>query len=390
MIHRRGALARAATAFGVTGALVTGCAKSTTQASAQAAAGAVTIAVEAPMTGPESAVGKDIANGVQLALSKSAPGGVASHFKVTTIVADDGGSLSKALSVARSLIARRVAAVIGPYDPAVAQAVLPLYRRAQVAVLGLNPAVSLSGAGASVVPSLDRVAAVDAQELVEVQHAQKVAILEDPASAGSVAVASQLHNLLEAAGVAVLPDVAIAPGANPSPYLSFVEAARPDTWFLSMPGSEAAEVSSQLVASHLAAHCLVDLVAGSGPYATRCVASGLPSVSQMPGGSAYNKAYAARFGAAAGIWGAFAYDSALLLFDSARRAGRWDFRALIEQLGRERGLAGVTGDITMNASNGSRVDAPVVVLDAGPSGVGTIDAAWDAYSGYTVSGTSHA
>src|SRR3954468_19136747 len=94
------------------------------------AAPPITIAVEAPISGPQASNGVDILRGAQLAVRQvNARGGLLGR-RVVLVRGDDRGDASRAKATARKVIARHPVAVIGPYNSSVGLANLSLYRRA--------------------------------------------------------------------------------------------------------------------------------------------------------------------------------------------------------------------------------------------------------------------
>src|SRR4051795_13744515 len=81
-----------------------------------ASARPIKIAVEAPLTGSQSSTGLDMLRGVQLAVRKANAGNGVLGRRVKIVRADDKGDRANAKRVARRVIKKNVAAVIGPYN----------------------------------------------------------------------------------------------------------------------------------------------------------------------------------------------------------------------------------------------------------------------------------
>jgi branched-chain amino acid transport system substrate-binding protein len=374
------------------GASLAACGAAATGPSRGSGGSVVRIGVEAPLSGAQASLGRDIVRGVQLAvaegaLSSEGAGETSTTPPVTvpieTVTGDDRDDARPALAVARKMEARHVVAVVGPFGPSAASAVLPVYRKDHIAVLDLAPASSSSGYGASLVPTYAQAAATESQELVDVLHAQSVSVVYDPSDASSSQMAEALHELLSQAGVTVPAQIEFVPGGDPAAVVSRLQAAHSDAWYVTTPAPLTDSVTAAAIGVHVHGHCLVDLVAGSGPYSPSCLAAGVPSVAQMPGAAAYARAYSARFHAQPGPWGAFAYDSTRLLIDAATDAGTWRYGSLLHALAHATAIEGVTGELVMDPHTSTRIGAPVVVVDALPGGRSSIDPHWAAYSGYS-------
>jgi branched-chain amino acid transport system substrate-binding protein len=340
------------------------------------------VAIEAPLSGAEARVGRDIVDGARLALDRANAGSGARGVRFVTSLEDDRANPDRGVKLARTAVSEGVKAVIGPFDPPVTSAVTPVYEKAKVVELTLSPAESAKRASpfaVSLVPSDAQAATTEAQEIAEVLHAQRVGILYDASSTQTSAVATRVASLLEQSGVAVAVDQAVAASESPSQVFSGQVASGVDVWYIAMDGARTKLWSSAVPARSA---CLVDLVAGTGPYSSRCRAAGLPSVEQMPEGVSYSHAFTSRFSGAPGLWGALAYDSATLFAKAVSSLRSWDPTKVTLALESSNGVAGVSGEITMRPESGQRVDAPLVVLDLSSTGVSSLDPAWRAYSGY--------
>jgi|SRR5579875_1927973 len=369
--------------------------------------GAVTVAVEAPLSGAEAATGEDLWRGAQLAAARlDGAGGVAGR-RIDLVAADDRGDPAAAATVARQLVARRVAAVVGPFDPGVADVVLPRYRQAGIPVVRLTATDPGALAGATTRPVVRQLAAVDAQELEQVLHVHRVAVLRsaDPTAA---ALVQDLTGLLGSSGVVVPVSGALAPGADPAGALAQVAGGAVDAVVLAMEVPQAAGLVAA-AAGRLGARCLVSPPSAQGAAGAAtaalapCLVAGVPPLAELPGGAAYARAYQARFGVPPGPWGVFAYDAVVLLAAAAADVGSWDAPRLAALLGPVAGhpalpavdgvpvrapgmLAPATGPIVLDPATGDRLAPPLAVLDVSPAGGERVDAAWQAYAGTAVPG----
>jgi branched-chain amino acid transport system substrate-binding protein len=360
--------------------------------SAGAAARAVRIAVEGPMTGAEASTGVDMLRGAQLAAAQlNARGGVLGR-RVQLVAGDDRADPATGARVARRLVASGVSAVIGPFNSSVGLQTLPIYRAAGLPILRLTSATATEGFGVTTQPMVTQIAPVEQAELTSVLHARSVAVLYD-SSTYTAAIASQLAVSLKAAGVAVPVDAVLDPtaaDAQVAQLLQATTAARPDVTYLAMYGPQAGAIASRMAATpHAYGRCFVDLaaqgpsfVAAAGAAAGGCLSSGVPSDDQLPGGKPYTRAYRRRFHSSPGTWGAFAYDSLDMLAAAVRRSRRWMGPKLRGALQRTHGFRGVTGETTVLPTSGNRADPPVVILDVNPAGRYVVDPGWASFAGY--------
>jgi len=349
----------------------------------------VTVAVEAPLTGPSAAAGADLVRGVRMAVAQLDAGkGILGH-QVRVVVGDDRGRLAVARRVAATLVADRPVAVVGPPDPTLAAVVEPLYRRAGLAVLDVAP----GGAPRSGVVELqgddEQLAVLDAQEIVSVLHARTVAVMADPGLPVAAAVPA-LQALLVQAGVAVPLVADLQKPGDVGTALTELAVMKPDVVVLAVSDAQAGGLAAALVAAGVGSRRLVvETAPGAAAFAgaagragTDTLVGGLPPLSQMAGGPAYQVAYLRRYGVDAGPWGALGADAVTVLSDAARRAGAITGPAVAEAAMNSASLQGVTGDLTIDPDSGRRRVPPLAVLDIAKSGVMSIDSAWAAFSGW--------
>lgn len=356
------------------------------------ATGPLRVAVEGPMTGSQASTGQDMLRGAELAADHlNAAGGVLGR-KVKIVAVNDQAKASKGASVARHAVSSGIAAVVGPFNSAVGPTALPVYKAAGVSILRMTSATNTQGFGVTTQPMVTQIAPVEATELTKVLDVHSVAILFDPSNY-TAGIASQLAGLLKKDGVTVPVDQSLSPTASTSKIrsaLAKVAAHSPSATYLAMYGPEAGAVAKAMSGPDLG-QCFVDLAA-QGPsfvqaagkaVASSCLASGVPAANQLPGGTAYQAAYKAKFHQAPGTWGAFVYDSVDIWAAAAVKAHQGYGSAIRTALSRTAGFHGVTGVITFQKSTGNRVNPPVVILQISSSGQYSIGPAWAAVSGYT-------
>ena len=68
-----------------------------------------------------------------------------------------------------------------------------------------------------------------------------------------------------------------------------------------------------------------------------------------------------------GVWGAFTFDSANLLFAAIDRSKSYDFGPVQRALRRTKGYEGATGTITIDPTSGYRSSVPVSILRVSPA-----------------------
>jgi branched-chain amino acid transport system substrate-binding protein len=96
--------------------------------------------------------------------------------------------------------------------------------------------------------------------------------------------------------------------------------------------------------------------------AQRCAFTGVPAATELPSARTYVRQYRRAFHKQPGVWGAFTYDSARILFAAINTARSYSIGAVERRLRRTKGFHGATGAITINPKNGYRTIVPVSIL----------------------------
>lgn len=330
----------------------------------------ITIAVEAPLSGPQASNGLDILRGVRLAVSQvNAQGGVLGR-PVKILRADDRGEQARARAVARRVIGSAVA-VIGPYNSSVGIANLPLYLRGRVVPVHLTSSDATRGAGVTIQPKNSQIAPVE-RRYVRALGSKKVAMLVDdtPNGAFTLGMATRLRRRLVADGVAVswipVKEVGDVPAGYFAAKVAEALAGSPDLIYASTYYPEGAEIARALTAAAPMPRCLMGLgnvdpgfIAAAGlPAARRCAFSGVPAAPQLRSARTFVRRYRALFKKEPGVWGVFAYDSANMLLAAMQRERTTRFNPLIKALRRVRGYRGQTGTISIDPVTGYRTSLP--------------------------------
>jgi branched-chain amino acid transport system substrate-binding protein len=363
MAHRRSALLVAGAIF----ALAIGISL-TVAAAGSGSSAPLVIAVEGPQSGAQAANGVDQLRGVRLAVSQlNARGGLWNGRKVAIF----------AKAVARSVVAKRIHFVIGPYNSSVGIANLSLYRRNHVLPVWMTSRDETAGVGATVQPMNTQIAPIE-QRYAQQVAARRVAMLVDdtPNGAFTKGMAERLRAALERHGASVTWTSVLEvtdPGATGSYYAGRVSDAlgsKPDLVYVSTYFPAGIQIAKALTASGSRPRCLMGLANVDNGFvaetnlaeAQRCVFSGVPGATEMSSARAYVRKYRAKFGRNPGVWGSFTYDSARILFAAINRAKSYGFAAVEHGLRRTEGFRGATGRITINPKTGYRTNVPVSIL----------------------------
>jgi branched-chain amino acid transport system substrate-binding protein len=341
------------------------------------ASGPVTIAVEAPLSGPQASNGRDMLRGVQLAVRQANERGGVLGRRIKLLPLDDKATPSLARSVARRAIAAKAVGVIGPYNSSVGIINLPVYVAAKIVPIHLTSTDETTGKGVTVQPKNSQISPVEARYFAT-RRATRVAMLVDP-STYTKGMADRLRRILTSRGgeVATIPIVAgrqsysseVAEALSSKPQFVYVSTYYPE-------GSKIARSLLAAAAGNTGVACFMGLanvdpafVSEAGIPASRfCRYSGVPTAAQIPTAARYVRQYRAAFRASPGVWGTFTYDSTNLLLAAIRDTQTFEYRALMRNLLNTRGYKGATGTISINPSTGNRTNVPVYILTVNAAG----------------------
>lgn len=340
----------------------------------------ITIAVEAPLTGSQSANGIDMYRGVKLAVDQvNAKGGVLGR-KVRLVKADDQANPDLALSVAAGVKAAGAVAVVGPYNSSVGVVNLPFYVQNRIIPVQMTSTDQTTGMGVTIQPKNSQISPVEVSYMQDgygYTGCPSVVMLVDP-SDYTVGMADRVDTGMMCGDGAHKKRIVVTPGLSDyTAQVSQALALKPDILYVSTYYPEGAAIAKAILVAKTTAHCFMGLanvdpafVTASGiPAARNCTFSGVPAAAQLPTATAYVTAYRKAFGEQPGVWGTFTYDSAMMLFAAMAKAGSTDYAPVLKNLRNTKGYSGQTGTITMNAKTGNRVKPPVFILEVDKKGV---------------------
>lgn len=335
----------------------------------------IVVALEAPLTGAQSANGQDMLRGAQLAAKQiNAAGGVAGR-KLTIVGIDDQADPTKARAAVQQAVKAGAVAVVGPYNSSVGVRNLPLYVRNKIFPMRMTSAVTTQGFGATTQPMETQIAPVEVNAIVA-SGATSVAMLIDP-STYTATIAAQTKAGLVAQGVTVT-EYEIAEGRSSYlPQITQALATNPALLYSSTYYPEGSVIARELAAINTSATCFMGLanvdpefVRQAGLAAARnCTFSGVPAAPQLPTAKKYTAAYVREFRVQPGVWGAFTYDSVRVLADAMEKSRSTSYAPLRKTVLATKNFQGATGPIAFQSRTGNRLQVPVEILRVNPRGV---------------------
>jgi branched-chain amino acid transport system substrate-binding protein len=350
----------------------------------------VRIGLEAPLSGDQKTLGQGMLEGAKLAATElNAAGGIGGK-KVTIVPIDDAADPETGVTAAKAAIAKGLDGIVGPYNSGVGAETLPLYIAAGLVPIRLTSADSTNGLGYTLQPMTYQIAPVAAKAVTTWAKAASVAIAYDDTTLYTKSVAEALKSQLEAAGTTITAYQAIEPGKkNYTTVVKGLAATNPDLVYVATYYPEGGLIAKEMLSSGVTAKCLADYgsydsgfvkVAGK-KAAQNCPVVGVPAPNEFTDAAAHVRAYRKAFGTAPGTWSPYTYDSVNLLAYAASQAGGFDAAALKGVLNTQTDWSGWTGPVAIDASNGNRDPATVVVLDTKKDGTFQIDPEWSSAVG---------
>jgi len=346
------------------------------------------IGLEGPLSGSQSALGKGMLEGAQLAAAQvNANGGVLGR-KIEIIPIDDAADPATGVTAAKQAISGGLSGVVGPYNSAVGAQTLPLYLQAGIVPIRLTSDNSTDGKGFTLQPMTNQIAPVTADALGKFYQAKSVGILYDSTQNYTKSTSAAVKKKLESAGIKVTSYLPIKPGlASYAKALKQVEAKKPDVIYPAVYYPEGAKIAAEVTVApkgQASVRCLLDYASYDSGYITdagvasarNCDVVGVPAPSDFKGSSAYISAFQSQFGRPPGTWSPYTYDSLNLLVDGGRKVGGWDATKLTDFLRTVTGWNGWTGSVTIEAATGNRVPATVVVTTVDQGGAFHVSTAW--------------
>lgn len=324
----------------------------------------VKIGVSAPLTGAGAANGKDIENGVRLAIEEANAqhtklGGQEVRFELDSV--DDQGDPRIGVQVAQKLVDDSVVAVVGYYNSGVALPSSPIFAKAGIPLIdpaATNPAITRQG-----LKNVFRIIATDAQNsgnagkyAVTVTKAQRIAVMDDRTAFGQGAVDEFKKAVVAAGGHIVASEYTNDKAVEFNAQLTNIKAANADLLYFAGLDNQAALLTkrmrqlgmrTQFVGSGGIADSIFLGVAGSAAEGAMAWEYGRP-VDSLPQGKAFAEKFKKRFGADTLTYAPFAYDCAWVAINAMKQANSAKPEVFMPAL-RTTQYDGITGKIEFDS-----------------------------------------
>jgi branched-chain amino acid transport system substrate-binding protein len=323
----------------------------------------VRIGVSAPLTGLGAANGKDIENGVRLAVEEANAqhlniGGQPVQFELASV--DDQGDPRIGVQVAQKLVDDGVVAVVGYYNSGVALPSSPIFARAGIPLIdpaATNPAITRQGLN-----NVFRIIATDTQNsgnagmyAVKVTKAKRIAVMDDRTAFGQGAVEEFKKAAQAAGGQIVAEEYTNDKAVEFNAQLTNIKSANADLLYFGGLDGQAGLIVKRmkqlgLRAQFVGSGGIADSVfignAGSAAEGAMAWEYGRP-VDSLPEGRAFAGKFKKRFGADTLTYAPFAYDCAWLAITAMKQANSSKPAEFMQTL-RTIQYNGITGHISFD------------------------------------------
>ena len=296
----------------------------------------VRIGFAAPLTGPQAHFGRDMLNGVELALEQANAqaitlDGQAVRFELS--VQDDKADARVALSVAQQLTREEVSGVLGHFNSGPSIAASEVYAAAGIPQMAMATAPQYNAQGYD---SAFRMMTSDTQQgsaigqfAVKDLGARSVVLIDDRSAYGQ-GLAQQAAAAIEAAGGNVVQRIVVDRRVSDfMPVIQQLQDKKFDLVFFGGSDIQAGPLRKQLIANGMSAPFIVGEMARSDVFvrlageAAEGVYGSLAGVplERLEEGVQFVRDFRARYGVEPGVYAPYAYDGAWNMITAMKEAG---------------------------------------------------------------------
>ncbi|WP_179403343.1 branched-chain amino acid ABC transporter substrate-binding protein [Burkholderia guangdongensis] len=299
----------------------------------------VKIGFAAPMTGAQAHYGKDMQNGIVLAIedfnaTKPTIGGKPVTFVLDA--QDDQADPRTGTTVAQKLVDDGIKGMLGHFNSGTTIPASRIYANAGIPQIAMATAPEYTQQGFKttfrMMTSDTQQGAVAGAFAAKDLGMKKIAIVDDRTAYGQ-GLADQFEKAAKANGATIVDrEFTNDKAVDFKAILTKLKSARPDLIYYGGADSQAAPMVKQMHALGITAPLMggemvhtPTFLKIAGPAADGTIASlaGMP-LDQMPGGKTYATKYKKRFGEDVQTYSPYAYDGAMALFDAMKKANSTD------------------------------------------------------------------
>jgi len=338
----------------------------------------VTIGIAAPLTGPQSHIGKDLENAVRLAAedanaAKVVIGGKPVHFEVQA--EDDQADPKMAPVVAQKLADARVAAVVGHFNSGTTIPASRIYNDAgipQISPSATNPKYTEQGFKTAfrVVANDNQQGKVVGEYIARELKSKALAIIDDRTAYGQ-GVADVVERSAKAAGANVVArEFTTDRSTDFKAILTKIKGTRPDVIFFGGIDTQAGPMLQQMRGLGIEAQFVgadgiqsteLFKLGGNAVEGTLASFPGLP-LDRMPQGKSFGERYRKKWGQDVVLYAPQGYDAFNVFVEAMKKAGSTDPAKFLPELAKI-DYNGITGPIRFD-EKGDIKDGPITMFKA--------------------------
>jgi branched-chain amino acid transport system substrate-binding protein len=318
----------------------------------------VKLGFAAPLTGPQSHYGKEMQNGILLALDEvnaTDPRIAGQRVRFALISEDDQADPKQGTAVAQKLVDAGIKGMLGHFNSGTSIPASKIYAEAGIPQIAMATAPAYTANGYK---TTFRAMTNDLQQggfmgrfAVEKLGAKRLALIDDRTAYGQ-GLADQFEKAArDAGGTIAKREFTHDKATDFLAILTNIKAAKVDAIFFGGADAQAAPMARQLKQLGIDAKLMGGemvkspnfiKLAGNAAEGTIASLAGLP-LTQMPGGREYQARYRARFKEEVQVYSPYAYDAAMVLVAAMKRADSTLPAKYLPELARTK-TAGVTQD----------------------------------------------
>ena len=330
----------------------------------------------APLTGSIAHLGKDIENGIRLAIEDVNAKGVTiggKKIKFELIGEDDQADPRTGTTVAQRLVDAGVKGVVGHLNSGTSIPASRIYDQGgipQISPASTNPKYTLQGfKGAFRTIANDvQQGGADGTFAVKQLGAKKIAIIDDRTAYGQ-GLADETDKAVKAAGGQVVArEFTTDKATDFNAILTKIRATNPDVIFFGGMDAQAGPMLRQMKQLGITAKfltgdggCTPEIIKLAGEAMSSsvyCSMAGLP-LEKMPGGTAFIDKFKKRFNGEVQLYAPYAYDAAMAIINAMQKADSVEPARYLPEL-KQISFAGVTGNVAFDA-NGDIKEGAVTI-----------------------------
>jgi branched-chain amino acid transport system substrate-binding protein len=323
----------------------------------------VKIGVSAPLTGSAAAYGKDVENGVQLAVDEANAQNVKLGGQPVRFVIEAGDDQSDpriGVQAAQKLVDDGVSVIIGPVTSGVTLPASKIYATAGIPMItpsATNPTITQQGFSTvfRIIPTDLQNAGNAGTYAVTVSKAKRVAILDDRTAFGQGEADEFKKAVLAAGGTIVAREFTNDKAVEFNAQLTNIKSANADLLFFGGLDNQGAllvkrmkqlGMKTQFLGGGAVADSVFVQVAGPAGEGSMAWEYGRP-LDQLPEGRAFAEKFKKNFGTEPLAYSPFAYDATRLAIDAMKQADSFKPAAYGPAL-KSLQFQGITGDISFS------------------------------------------